>query len=111
MDLRFLLPPAGNSVILFHAQWLFKYPVKKEHIEAKMQDFVFFKTPLNVCVCFFSCILKTLTFYHCEISRFQCVSSHFTGSSSLSYNTPSHTDASPRLAAKEGTKVFLILLP
>ena len=24
------------------------------------------------------------------------------GSSSLSYNTPSHTDQSPRLAAKEG---------
>lgn len=32
----------------------------------------------------------------------------FPGSSSLSYNTPSHTDQSPRLAAKEGRKTFIL---
>lgn len=42
MDLRFLLPSAGNSVILFHAQWL-NIQLKRT-IEAKMQGFVFFKT-------------------------------------------------------------------
>lgn len=31
------------------------------------------------------------------------------GSSSLSYNTPSHTDPSPRLAAKEGRNTFCSL--
>lgn len=35
---------------------------------------------------------------------------HFlTGSSSLSYNTPSHADPSPRLAAKEGRSRLMIL--
>lgn len=38
--------------------------------------------------------------------------SHFiTGSSSLSYNTPAHTDPSPRLAAKEGRNTFCSLFP
>lgn len=31
-----------------------------------------------------------------------CVSFLLAGSSSLSYNTPTHTDPSPRLAAKDG---------
>lgn len=36
------------------------------------------------------------------LTRLLCVSSLLAGSSSLSYNTPTHTDPSPRLAAKDG---------